>query len=93
MLLNDATRVLRAEPTRQPRPTSHVLTSDQGASFDPEGVAAMIVAYHAVLAELRLPDREDAGTRMVASRVIEMAAKGERDARRIADATLEALSR
>jgi hypothetical protein len=93
MLLNDATRVLHAEPTRQPRPTSHALTCDQGASFDPEVIAAMIVAYHAVLAELRLSDREDAGTRMVARRVVAIAATGERDPLRLVDATLEALSR
>ena len=69
------------------------LIREQRASFDPEAVAAMTAAYHAILKELRLSDREDAGTLMVAKRVIEVAALGERDPQRLADATLELLSR
>ena len=65
----------------------------QGASFDPEAISAMTAAYHAILKELRLSDREDAGTLMVAKRVIEVAALGERDPQRLADAALELLSR
>jgi hypothetical protein len=53
----------------------------------------MAAAYHAILEELRLSDREDAGTLMVAKRVIEVAALGEHDPQRLADATLELLSR
>jgi hypothetical protein len=61
--------------------------------FEPESVAAMGAAYRAVLAELDLPDRENAGTLMVAKRVIEMAARGERDPHRLAIDTLELLCR
>jgi hypothetical protein len=56
-------------------------------------LAAMVVAYHAVLQELRLVDREDAGTLMIAKHIVELAGQGERDARRLAEAALGALSR
>jgi hypothetical protein len=69
------------------------LITEQGASFEPEAIAAMAAAYHAILEELRLSDREDAGTLMVAKRVIEVAALGEHDPQRLADAALELLSR
>jgi hypothetical protein len=69
------------------------LIREQGASFEPEAIAAMTAAYHAILEELRLSDREDAATLMVAKRVIEVAALGERDPQRLVDATLELLCR
>jgi hypothetical protein len=69
------------------------LIREQGASFEPEAIAAMTAAYQAILKELRLSDREDAGTLMVAKRVIEVAALGERDPQRLVDATLELLCR
>ena len=52
------------------------LIREQGAAFEPEAIAVMTAAYHAILKELRLSDREDAGTLMVAKRVIEVAALG-----------------
>jgi hypothetical protein len=61
--------------------------------FASELVAAMGTAYRTVLAELELPDCENAGTLMVAKRVIEMAARGEHDPLRLAATTLELLSR
>jgi hypothetical protein len=67
--------------------------SDQRTSFDPGTVAAVVAAYHVVLTELRLSDREDAGTLTVAKRLLAMAARGERNPQRLAAATLEALSR
>jgi hypothetical protein len=69
------------------------LVKDQGCAFEPEVLAAMDAAYHAVLQELRLDDREDAGTLMVARRIVELAGGGERDPQRLAEATLGALSR
>jgi hypothetical protein len=38
------------------------LVKDQGWAFDPDALAAMNAAYHAVLQELQLVDRGDAGT-------------------------------
>jgi hypothetical protein len=62
-------------------------------SFDPDLTAAMCTAYRAVIMELRLSEREDAGTLMVAKRVVEIAGRGERDPHRLARATLELLLR
>jgi hypothetical protein len=69
------------------------LIGGQRTAFDPEAIAAMTAAYYAVLTELRLSDREDAGTITVAKQVIEIAARGERNPQRLADATLDALTR
>jgi hypothetical protein len=69
------------------------LIKDQGCTFEPEVLAAMGAAYHVVLQELRLVDREDAGTLVVAKHIVELAGQGERDPQRLAEATLGALSR
>jgi hypothetical protein len=63
------------------------------AGFDPEAIATMTAAYRAALSELRLSDCEDAATLMVASRMIEIVERGERDPQKLVDAVLEALSR
>jgi hypothetical protein len=69
------------------------LVRDKGRVFGPDELAMMSEAYHAVLQELKLVDREDAGTLMVAKHIVELASQGERDAHRLAEATLGALSR
>ena len=68
------------------------LLKDQGPAFEPEALAAMGAAYHAVLQELQLDDGENAGTLMVAKHIVELASQGERDPQRLAEATLRALS-
>ena len=56
-------------------PSASIRTVRQtGASFDPDVLALLIVAYHAVLTELRLDDHEDPATLMVAKYIIEFAA-------------------
>jgi hypothetical protein len=65
----------------------------QSASFGPEVISAMAEAYHAALRELGLSESDDAATRTVAKRVVELAAQGERDPERLKTATLEALRR
>jgi hypothetical protein len=64
---------------------------EQGASFEPEVISAITAAYHAALRELGLSESDDAATRMVAKKVIELAARGERDPERLKIATLAAL--
>jgi hypothetical protein len=92
MLQNAAAEVVpRYEAARQAPENVVTLRSGQRTSFDPDAIAAITTAYHVVLAELHLSDHEDAGTLMVAKRVFEMAARGERDPQRIAAATLEGL--
>jgi hypothetical protein len=69
------------------------LITAQGCAFEPEVLARMAAAYHAVLEELSLVDREDAGTLRIAKHIVELAGQGERDAQRLAEAALGALSR
>jgi hypothetical protein len=66
---------------------------EQGAAFGPEVISAMAAAYRAALEELGLSESDDAATRIVAKRVVELAARGERDPERLKTATLEALRR
>jgi hypothetical protein len=69
----------------------HVILSQERTSFDPEALSAIVAAYGAVVRELGLSEGDDAGTRIVAKRVIEIASQGERDFERLKTATLEAL--
>jgi hypothetical protein len=64
---------------------------EQGASFDPEVVSGMEAAYRAALQELGFSESDDAATRIAAKRIVEFAARGERDPERLKTATLEAL--
>jgi hypothetical protein len=94
MLQNAVSKVVPRDETTRPTHQNVVrLIGHERASFDPDAIAAMTAAYHAVLTELRLSDREDAGTLRVAKCVVEIAARGERNPQRLTDATLEALSR
>ena len=70
----------------------HAMISQERTSFDPEALSAVLTAYGAVLRELGLSEGDDAGTRMIAKRLIEFACQGERDPERLKTATLEALS-
>jgi hypothetical protein len=56
-------------------------------------VTRLTVAYHAVLDQLGLSEREDAATLMVAKRIVDLVAQGERDPERLTAATVEALAK
>jgi hypothetical protein len=56
-------------------------------------VTRLTVAYHAVLDQLGLSEREDAATLRVAKRIVDLVAKGERDPERLTAATVKALSK
>jgi len=62
----------------------------QNEPFEPEHVALMGNVFEDVLHTLGLIDREDAITRLVAMKVIELAQTGERDPARLKQLTLEA---
>ena len=51
----------------------------------------LTVAYHAVLNQLGLSEREDAATLRVAKLIVDLVARGERDPERLMAATVEAL--
>jgi len=60
-----------------------------GAAFDDRAVKAMAAAYEAVLLDLKLIDRDDPLTEIIANKIIECAATGERDADRLRGVTLQ----
>jgi hypothetical protein len=60
---------------------------EQRREFDPDDIAKLDIAYHAVLHQLRLADREDGATLIVAKRVIDLAIMGERDPERLVAAS------
>jgi len=60
-----------------------------GAAFDDRAVKAMAVAYEAVLLDLKLIHRDDPLTEIIANKIIECAATGERDADRLRGVTLQ----
>ena len=60
-----------------------------GAAFDPELVQAMTAAYEETLRKLRLANRTDPITEIIASKIIEWAKGGERDPYRLCEAALQ----
>ena len=67
----------------------HRLLENQG--FEPEHILAMATAFDETLRALKLVDRTDPLTDIVATKVIEVARTGERDPQRIRDRVLQAL--
>jgi hypothetical protein len=68
------------------------MIQERGGVFDPGVLSRMTVAYQAVLSELKLVDREDGATLLVARRIVDFATQGERDPERLVAATLETFS-
>ena len=63
----------------------------QCAIFDPEMIACMTAAYEGALHVLRLADRQDPLTELVAKKIIEVTHLGERDPARICERALNEL--
>jgi hypothetical protein len=61
--------------------------------FEPEAVICMAKAYESALLALRLCDRQDPFTEIVAKKIVEIAELGERDTDRLRDRALEELGR
>ena len=61
--------------------------------FEPEAVICMARAYEGALVALRLTDRQDPFTEIVAKKIIEIAETGERDPDRLRERALEELGR
>ena len=61
-------------------------------AFSPEEIGLLVRAYTDTLSMLRLIDRTDLATDLVARTIIELAKQGERDPVRLRDRTIEALS-
>jgi hypothetical protein len=60
-------------------------------AFGPEEIKAMTAAYEAALLDLRLVDRDDPLTEIVACAILSITSKGERDPTTIKDRALNAI--
>lgn len=69
------------------------LLLEHDGAFAPDEVEALIAAFEDTLGRLRLANREDPVTLVVARMIIQLAKEGERDPVRLRDAALAALSR
>jgi hypothetical protein len=63
----------------------------QGGAFDDRAVKAMTTAYEAALRELRLVDRNDPRTDLIARKIIACAQRGELDPARLCALVLKDL--
>jgi hypothetical protein len=61
------------------------------ASFGPDQIAVMTAAYEGALTALRLTDRDDPITELIAKKIIDLFRLGERDAPRICARALKEL--
>ena len=65
-----------------------------GHTFDPETIERMSIAFKGVCADLRLRDKDDRMTEVLAKRVIELAAKdGSRDPEQLRAAVIASFKR
>ena len=63
----------------------------EGGTFTPEDIVVLGTAYEAILVVLRLDDRSDPVTEIVATKVIEVFQSGEREPLQICDRTIKEL--
>ena len=63
----------------------------QNQAFEPDDIEGMTVAYEAALKVLRLANRSDPITHIVAERIIEIAQTGVRDSRELASIAIKEL--
>jgi hypothetical protein len=57
-------------------------------AFDPETTRAMGIAFDEACKTLRLTDKADSATRLLADRIVDLATEGERDPMRLCDRAL-----
>jgi hypothetical protein len=60
--------------------------------FGPDEIKVLTTAYEEALRALRLKDRSDPATEMIARRIIELAQRGERDPVRLREHAIRSLS-
>jgi hypothetical protein len=61
-------------------------------AFGPDEIKVLTTAYEEALRTLRLKDRADPATEMIAKKIIELAQRGERDPARLREHALRCLS-
>jgi hypothetical protein len=62
-------------------------------AFGPDEITVLTSAFDDALLKLRLADRADPATEVVAKKIIELAQQGERDPLRLSERAVRALSR
>jgi hypothetical protein len=65
---------------------------DHSGAFAPDDVARLVAVFEDCLKELRLTNRDDPATALVAKAIIEAAKQGERDPNRLREIVLKKLS-
>jgi hypothetical protein len=61
-------------------------------AFGPDEIKVLTTAYEEALRALRLKDRSDPATEMIAKKIIELAQRGERDPVRLRERAIRCLS-
>ena len=64
----------------------------QDKAFGPDEIIVMVKAFEDALRVLKLVDRTDPMTEMIAKKIIDLAQQGERDPVRLRDRAIESLS-
>ena len=64
----------------------------QNHAFGPDEITVLTSAFDDVLRRLRLADRADPATEVVARKIIELAQQGERDPTQLSERAIQALS-
>ena len=62
-------------------------------AFGPGDIVPMVAAFEDALSVLRLTNRQDPATLMIARKIIELATQGERDPIRLRDGAIKSLSK
>jgi hypothetical protein len=68
------------------------LLREEAGAFDPADLTKLAAAYEAVLHKLKLRDRQDGITLMIAKKIIGLASEGEHDPERLMARTIEVLT-
>ena len=64
----------------------------KNSAFGPEEIKVLTTAYEDTLRTLRLADRADPATEIIAKKIIEFAQRGERDPLQLRERAIESLS-
>jgi hypothetical protein len=81
---------LLAKAFREPRMAIYRLLKNY--AFGPDEIEVLTTAYEEALRTLRLQNRADPATEMIAKRIIEFARRGERDPVRLREQAIRSLS-
>ena len=70
---------------------ANTAASERRSHFGPEDIKLLSTVFEEALRELRLVDRTDPATQLVAKRIIELAQQGERDPIRLREGAIKGI--